>query len=220
LNPLVCIPSPRDLPEFEHFISKITKYDKYFAKYFYEIDAYNKLRDYFLTHTEYTHLVLCADDLLVTNEAFDILIKDIEEFDYPVVSGICNLTYIELNKSATTLDIPGTAITDYNFITKEQIELWRNNGEYIHQVRFNGFALCFIRRDIVERCPFRGGQGLDRQFGIDCNKENIPMYVDIRAESFHIKFRMGFGMYEKMFVREKPTQCIFTPKTIIDATKE
>ena len=176
--------------------------------------AYSLLRDYFLNHWEYTHLVLCPDDLLVTNDDFDILINDVKEFDYPVISGICNLTYLDKDreKYAASKSIPGYSIKDYVFITKAEIEEWKRNKEYIQPVKFNGFALSFIRKDVISQFCFDGNQGLDRVFGINCDNRNIPMYIDIRAECFHIKYRMGFEVYEKFFVGKEPTCCIFSSK--------
>jgi hypothetical protein len=122
INPLVCSPSPRDLPEFYHFFNKITRFDKYQVKYYYEINAYTNIRDYFLAHEEYTHLVLYPDDLLATNDDFDILIKDIEEYDYPTISGICNLTYIQMDLISACPTLPGINIEQYDFFTREQVE--------------------------------------------------------------------------------------------------
>jgi hypothetical protein len=56
--------------------------------------------------------------------------------------------------------------------------------------------LTFIRRDIVEQIPFHGDNSIDLIFAMDCEAKGIPTYVDFRAKMFHLKWRMGKGVYE------------------------
>ena len=73
INPLLCCPSPRDIREVYEALRE-TGYDRLYAKYYPEKTAYNLLRDYFLDHTEYTHLVICPDDLIIKKEHIDSLV--------------------------------------------------------------------------------------------------------------------------------------------------
>jgi hypothetical protein len=67
-------------------------------------------------------------------------------------------------------------------------------------VGFLGFGFIFIRRDIVEKVGFRGGvnneHSFDLGFAMDTLEHKIPIHVDLRANMDHLKWRMGYGVYE------------------------
>jgi hypothetical protein len=122
MRPLLGILNPRQIPEVLHLFEKIKGYDKLWIKNMNQIDAYNQLRKWFLEHKEYTHLVILLDDVLITQEEFDILRRDVEEGDYPVIGGIGNVSYLRLEEYSPCLDImPGFDEHTYKFMTKAEV---------------------------------------------------------------------------------------------------
>lgn len=189
-NPLICSPSPRDIPNFTDAISKIPC-DRFFAKYYPEPEAYKILRDFFLASTEYTHMILTPDDLIVTPKDYEILSKDIEEFDYPVLAGVCNMSYG--SKDYLTASV----LNPHRRFTPDELF----NGDTIKQVEFDGFAFSFIRRDVVEKIEFNGESRFDYDFALQCRDLGVPMHVDVRANMIHLANRIG--THENMGVGTK-----------------
>lgn len=180
-----------------HLFEKIKGYDKLWVRNMSQAMAYNQLRLWFLDHTEYTHMILLIDDVIVTQEEFNILRHDVEESDYPVIGGIGNVSYERLEEYSPCLTVmPGTEEETYKFMKKSEVEDFIKRGEYIKQVKFEGFSLTFIRRDVIEQVEFRGTNSLDLYFAMDCEEKGIPTYVDFRAKLFHLKWRAGKGLYE------------------------
>ena len=85
VKPLIFIPSVRDLPEVKEAVDKLP-YDKLWVKYMKQGQAYVTGRNFFLSHPEYTHLVINPDDLIVTEEQIEQLLSDTQIF---VISGWC-----------------------------------------------------------------------------------------------------------------------------------
>src|SRR5438105_2355903 len=92
MKPLICIPSPRDIPEFFEAAAFLPA-DKFWIKYHREADAYSKIRRFFLERSEYTHMVLLPDDLIVRAEDFTKLMGTAAVYKFDVISGICNVEY-------------------------------------------------------------------------------------------------------------------------------
>ena len=86
---LIAIPSPRDLPQFAEAVNKIPA-DKLFCKYMHEQQAYDTIRENFLTsaNEQYTHLAILPDDLIVTPYHWQQLVEDLHEYDFPVLCGV------------------------------------------------------------------------------------------------------------------------------------
>ena len=194
INPLICLPSPRDIPVVKEALDEIKDYDKLWMKYFYdELKAYELMRNYFLEHKEYTHLAIMPDDLFLDPESFYKLIEDLKKRDYPVLSGIANFncdkfeTYdidlaIDYNHSNGREHLMANEIPNREYYAKAGT----NKG--IKKVAFAGFPLTFIRRDVVEKIPFRSlGRGIDTSFCVDCLRNRVDQYVDFDARSLHLK---------------------------------
>src|SRR4249920_4150187 len=86
VNLLIVNPSPRKIKWFESKLKILnTKYDIFREKdNLDEVNAYKECRDFFLEHTEYTHMAILPDDLLVDVKHVDRLVEDLEQFDYDV----------------------------------------------------------------------------------------------------------------------------------------
>ena len=204
VRPMLGIPSPRDIPDFLTAIRYFCEAPRLWAKYYQEPSAYQNIRNYFLKHTDYTHLVICPDDLLITPQAFNVLKNDLEEEskDYPVLAGICNSKYGA--SSVACRDTLGG-----RFITDEELDEVRRDqgGSPIVKVRHEGFALSFIRRDIVEKIEFGAiyTTGIDYHFSLMCYKLKIPIHVDVRARMIHLCEQPPKGNFEYFKVgKEKP----------------
>lgn len=163
------------------------------------------MRDYFLSHKEYTHLVIATDDIVVKPEHITQLQKDLEEHDYPVLSGIMNVdlddkVFVNICQTMPTKQRKGRK---YNQYTRDTLP-----DENIFQVGFSGFPLMAIRRDIVEQFEFRGdrvwqglssdrGASYDLVFCWDCKDSNIPIFVDKRIDMLHLRTKGGLVINDK-----------------------
>ena len=70
--------SPRSNIEAVEHWNQFLPCDKIIPRFVTEFKAYKMMRDYFLKHTEYTHLVLATDDIVVHPKHIDMLIDDLE----------------------------------------------------------------------------------------------------------------------------------------------
>lgn len=176
-------------------------------RFYGEYEAYRLMRNYFLEHPDYTHLVLATDDVLVRKEHIEILQNDLESKDYPVLCGMMNVEQDEFMKYEGNLNISfELALKDrqlrhYNWIRRNELP-----NRDMFQVKFNGFALMAIRRDIIEKNEFacdgvfrlRGvisGASVDLVFCWYCHENSIPIFVDKRIDMKHLrtsgKMRVG-----------------------------
>lgn len=209
IRPLLVCPSPRDIREVYEAL-KETGHDRLYAKYYPEKTAYNLLRDWFLDHEEYTHLVICPDDLIIKKEHIDKLLDILEnKHDYPVLSGCCNVDQGE-NKDFLNLtyNLPHPKRT----VPEKNVVGWRYY-HWIHkdtkfpsdliQVPFSGFAAMFIRRDVVKRYKFTDDAAqngtpslitgaIDVMFANVCAIEGITQTVDHTVRMEHLKGKDRF----------------------------
>jgi hypothetical protein len=207
INPLLFIPSPRDIPRFAEATAKL-EIDKLWVKYHPPISSWSTASRLFTEDDrfkEYTHLVILPDDLIITNEHLEMLINDIVKKDYPVLSGTCNVDISKQNKGkyAVCLELPPIADirADYYkwMIEEDRQKLLQHNS--IHKVKHAGFPLMFIRRDIAEKIPLHLSHlkcCADLQFCWDCHDNNVPIYADLTVVGDHLKIRDG--VYEYYFV--------------------
>lgn len=199
INPLIVVPSPRNIGVVKECLD-LLPYDKLWMKEnFDEVEAYTILRNYFLEHKEYTHFVIIPDDLMVPVSAFNKLLADVKKKDYAVISGICNFNCETLG----TTDKPGSydrmLAVDANhqngtkYLLEHEIphpNHYVKSGQLsgIKRVSFSGFAVAFIRRDVIEKISFdTKGRGLDSAFSHKLLLNKIDQYIDFDAESLHLK---------------------------------
>lgn len=210
--PLLVSPSPRDIPEVLEAHRRLP-YDMLYAKYFTERNAYPLLRNYFLEHPEYTHMIICPDDLVIKPEDVDMLRQDLYENDYPILSGMCNVD-LDINKDSysITLNIPhpmrpllpkeGTRRWGWRWYAWYNDDLIKKEQELqkrvILQVWHSGFALQAIRRDVVESFGFETDAkanslehwecaGTDVMYSNSCALTGVPIYADPRIKMLHLR---------------------------------
>jgi len=200
---LHAIPSPRDNIQGVLDYQPDLPFDRFIPKFMPEVDAYHLVRDFFLSHKQYTHLAIGTDDIVVKPEHMQALAADLAEKDYPVLTGVMNvfqedhdLLNITPNGSNPS---PIWAKRIYNWINKKEMYRYTANGTNpIIQVGFSGFPVMIIRRDIVERIafesdakynpvPFPLGGSLDVQFCYSCHRMKIPIFCDTRVEMDHLR---------------------------------
>ncbi len=195
INPLIGIPSPRDIPEFKQHIDQL-KIDKLWLKYYKELDACLRMQRYFLKHPEYTHLIVIPDDLIVKQYDLTRLLVALHRHDYAVLSGICNVDNSPETKGKYNIcDLQHLPTADP--VMRQYV--WMSNRSKLvrkgqpFRVSYMGFAMVAIRRDIVERLPFRsdGHCCLDTMFCWDCAQLKIPIYVDPKINMYHMKIADG-----------------------------
>ena len=169
-------------------------------------EAYDTARTFFLEHKEYTHFVTLPDDLLATQEAIDILSADTYAYPLNPISGWCNNTAGVTNNTYTDFSftlppIQTKEFHPYNFSTIEQI---KNYTRDIIPVPFQGIALTFLPRKILEQIPFRTDIPQDLGLAHDLAKARISQYIDLRARMVHLRHPHGIlvGKRDKEIVWE------------------
>jgi hypothetical protein len=199
INPLVCCLQPRDIPEFIKAVNTQLEFvDKYWIRYHEQPAAYKAMYNFFIEHTEYSHLVILPDDLIPTREGYARLFRDLVQFDYLVISGYCNLdTKDNAHLSNISLDhLPprnpaGKTYDDYHFNTIAELEELRDKwNNRILEVKYAGFPMTIIHRYVfMQGINFRYDNGCcpDVLFGLDIADRNIPQFVDLRVKLKHLK---------------------------------
>ena len=205
INPLIFIPSPRDIAEFKKAVNKLT-FDKLWIKYYPQYEAYFAAREWFLYHKEYTHLIVLPDDLLVTQDDLDLLLIWMED---PVISGWC--PHLDTGKHANVSykvspNPPHTGTFDkFEFIPIADLP------DDIIQIKHTGFAPTVIPRDIVERIPFRTDEEccVDNCFSLDLDAQGIKQYCDTRVRTKNV-----FTTLDMIQVGKKEKDIIFETKAV------
>lgn len=201
-------PSPRKIKLFEEALKQLNDhYDIIRIKNdFDELHAYNRGRDFFLEHKEYTHMAILPDDLLVYPDDVKILEEDVNQFDFDITAGICNFAYsnkkffnhmsvVEMLKyeAAETIRRTGKFRWPGDVMTRERFQELRDKPSSTPRDRLIrcahiAFSFPIIRRDIVEQLPFTANpMGVDTAYSKQCLDNNIDMFADLRVELLHMK---------------------------------
>lgn len=201
--------SPRsNIPDVEVENTRLEKEcDVLCVRYAFEFDAYKYARDYFLEH-DYDYMILATDDIVVKPEHIRQLKEDLkirlspnnEEFrSFAVISGMMNVDQHEYNDQWGNLNIcyelglKDRRLREYNWIKRNTLP-----KDDIFKVKFAGFGLTAIRKDIVKMFPFnsdgifRGtgvafGASLDFVFCWNCHEAGVPVCVDQRIDMQHLR---------------------------------
>lgn len=211
IKPLLGVLNPRDLPEFKECVEKIN-IDRLHIKYFQpESDAYDALRKSFLKHTEYSHLIICPDDIVFDNSHIEKLISGIEQFNFPILTGYANLDLKHPDTYSVSL-YPIDIIRERRnpiLLTKQTMPTQR----YI-EVKWCGFGLTTIRRNIVEKIqfeddsrdnnrPYGSGCCVDTKFSWDALCKRIPMICDTTVKFLHLR-KDNYSLMDHFYAGIKP----------------
>ena len=210
VNFLLCCPSPRDIQEVYDALKKCP-YDRLYAKYFPELQAYNLMRDYFLSHTRYTHMVICPDDLIIEAHNVEMIRQLIDDNNYDVIAGCCNVDLgenLDLLNIAKNLPHPTRWVPERNQIGWRTYDWYHKNeaqsGEVL-PVKFSGFACQAISRWACKQLKFQddskfNGQpdfmtgAIDVMFANQCFARNPPILqmVDFGNRMKHLKLQTRY----------------------------
>ena len=187
INPLLFCPSPRNIPEVIQSWEAIP-FDKFIVKNKLEDVAYKEGKKYFLENKQYTHIVMCADDLVIYYNSFFTLLFDVLDYGYSNLAGISNIDESQMDVyCCKPLGVDPTKVSKGSFYTKENVP-----KENIFEVGFTGFTCQFIDRELMEDLTFtggcNGGKGcMDLQFTKECINLGVPQMVDQRALFYHMR---------------------------------
>jgi len=213
INPMIFIPSPRDIPDVMKWWPKMP-HDKFIVKYKNQPTAYKEGKEYFLEHEQYTHFIICPDDLEVPPAKLKILINDVKCSGYRTISGFSNIDETQLETycfQPLGLDLT----TDHPSVNKGS---WYMENEKpikpkdvdILQVGHSGFSCQVIERDLLDKVSWIGASGngwhnFDWQFSKDCHKLGVPIYVDLRVKMYHRRkeqYHQAKAVKNKAFPKE------------------
>ena len=190
-NPLIFVPSIRTIKKVWESIDKLP-YDKFIVKNHLETTAYQLGHNFFLKHDEYTHIVICPDDLVIDTVNFDMLKSDIIKHGFNNLSGVCVVDEINVDDSNVMYACVPKGADWHEWFRKVKT---RNRHQLlpktIFQAGFTGYACQFINRELAGKLSFTGAldnkkTALDRQMAIEMNELNIPMMVQPNAIFRHM----------------------------------
>ena len=195
MKPLLFMPSPRSIPDVTNSWQYLP-YDKYIVKNRLEKQAYQNGRDFFMDHDEYTHLVICPDDIIVDYDSMEILRRDVEEYEF---NNICGVGMVDEESTAfccKPLGTPfdATGVGSYYYKINDKL---RDNCEVIPneitQVGFTGFMIQWLDRELVKKLSFEGGcedgKGcMDIKMSEEMEKLEIPYIIEPHAFFTHLRF--------------------------------
>lgn len=213
MKPLLCLFQPRDIQEFFESVKQLP-YDKLWLKYIPMEEARNTARQYFLEH-EYTHFVILTDDLITTPEVLQTLEDDVKTGHFDIISGWCNgNTTFGKDDTDFSFSEPPNPPSDGTYKKYKIVSINLANAiksfQNIIPVVYQGFNPSFISRRIVEQIPFRTSEGCcsDACFALDLISKQIPQFVDLRCQSYHMKkddtewYPLQVGKKEKEIIFE------------------
>jgi len=188
---LLGVPSPFDFKLVEKH-QKHLQVDMIKPMYYEEVEAYSIIRDYFLKHSEYTHLVIACSDIVVNQAHIDQLIKDLQEKEYDVISGMMNICLEYLDVYNVTSNVVYPLAPEFMWYTESTLP-----KEDIFEVKWSGFPLMCLSRKIVEQYEFeplssiipdeRLKGSLDVVLCWKLHQDGIKIFCDKRIKLLHLK---------------------------------
>lgn len=186
---LIGVPSPRDIPEVMVNWDK-WKYDTVIVKMMPQLEAYTKLRNYFINRPDYTHFCIIPDDLVVPTEQLTDLWRMVQDKNYPILSGYCNLD--ETMPDTTNLqyqvsDTRGPPAGKGSWLEEEDLP-----DTDVFEIQFSGFPCMIIRRDVLTRVSWVGADGTNRgnfdwRFCNDVKRLGYPVTVARDFKFYHMR---------------------------------
>lgn len=184
-------PSPFDFKLVEKHQKNIRE-DIIKPRYYDELQAYKIIRDYFLSHEEYTHLVIACSDIVVNQSHFDQLKQDLYAKDYDCITGMMNicLEYLDVYNITKNVVYPPEPVFDW--YTESTLP-----KEDIFEVKWSGFPLICLARRIVERYEFESvgnfigdhstKGSLDVMLCWRFAQDGVKIFADKRIKLLHLK---------------------------------
>lgn len=194
MNPLLAIPSVRDIPDVTKWWPDIP-YDKYIVRFKLHREAYMDIKEFFSLHTKYDTLIISADDLETPPDKVKMLLDDLTSLNFETISGYCNLdegnpdTYAvqPLGACDYTKDRPNTAKGAW--YSKNEKPIFPSNTGFL-EVGFEGFCCQVITRKLFNQITLTGKNNekvgnFDWVFAQECRKLGIPLMIDTNVKLYH-----------------------------------
>jgi len=227
INPLLVYLRPKDIPIVLENLDTIPC-DKLYINYYPYPHPHRIARDYFLAHPEYTHLLICTNDLVVTKQDYDKMLENI--VNYPMLDVMCGVCNVDGDQEKDFWNIcPDLPQLDAN----RRVYHWYHKQcglkGFIFRVAFAGFPFMCIARHIVEglmRKPGRPGYDGCDLFGVDgfaadlwfCTalwELHVPIYCDSNIEMLHLRYE-----YEMQVGKKEPNCELRTGSKVLNVTEE
>lgn len=194
---LFFVPSPRDIPEFKQPVVDLLygKHDVIWFKYYPELEAYQKARNYFLNSPKkYDYLCIIPDDMAINEDGLKKLLRELENpsldmvewgGNYPVLAGICNLSYTNEDQMGKVAASMSSTLSQY-LLTFRALE---GMEDTVIKCAWIGFSCEFVHRSVLEKIDFKHypSLGIDNTFSDSLVKKRIPQYILKTARFVHYK---------------------------------
>jgi hypothetical protein len=164
-NPVVLITQPREITEVINSMKKYIKYPKVWFKGYTEPEVTKEINRY-VRNTNYSHYIICADDVIVNEQVFEEMDKYVNIFSphhetsRDIVTGWCNLDIDHID---------GSLKRDSNIAEKEitlENGIWPLTSDYefssiqnilsrkgLIQTYLSSFALSCVPRETLIGYP-------------------------------------------------------------------
>jgi len=203
-NPIVLITQPRELPEAIDSVKKYVKYPKAWFKGYTEPEVTKKINQY-VKETNYSHYIICADDVIVNSQIFEDMVKYInifsnhKETSQDILTGWCNLNIDpsdnslgwESNVAEKRLTLKNGVWPlkcDYKFSPIRDI-LSRKG---LIRTYLASFALSCVSRDVLMNyslAPYMNGQAADHRFSRRVTADGIKIWTTPKMFVKHLRER-------------------------------
>lgn len=222
-NPLIGYYHAVDLDQVKDGLNTINE-DKLQVSYFPYPYPHRIIEDYFNTHLEYTHLIMIPNDLVYDDKSFQKTKEAIEKYDYPILSGLCNVDLKEHKDSWNVcFKLPELSYLNrrYRWLAEStRKELLNRNSRFV-KVMFAGYPAICIKRNVIEsvRLNFlndtiktnelpiwesKGGFANDLIFCHNVNDKNIEIICDLENTLLHFRYegqsQIGIKPYKVKFI--------------------
>lgn len=212
INPLGVTMGIRDFKPCQYWISQTNCIDRLEIRNYMHDEAHKIARDYFLANPQYSHFLYMCEDGLYTPDHIKLLMTDVEEEDYPIISGWSNVDWASQQGNISFRDMKNLVVRGREVYQHPKITdlVLGKHGFPIVKVWFMGTTLAMIKREVVEKLSFgaysfmderyvqmmfgvrrRFGSMQDFQLCLECAKLGIPIHVDLRVFCAHMVQPIG-----------------------------
>jgi len=220
-NPCLLIMNPRLLTDALESIKKSVDIPIIYFRAFWEprvLEAINR----YIKQTNYTHYIICADDVIVTKQAVSCVLDHVEDVEYDVFTGWSNMHFEadgSFSRQSTVcfhrlplLKEPewGPKREDYPpWVTMETMNLLAKEPI---KTAYANFALTGMTREMWLKYPPKThprGNASDHQLSWRLQKDGIDVWT--HPDAFITHLRRGWTpLLEKLLVGNQPPQIIET----------
>jgi len=201
-KPLMVVMGIRWIPLCKYWINEITFSDKLIIDGFPHHEAHKIARDYFLSHEEYTNLLIYGEDALFTPIQVLQLLSDYDKYKFDVISGYTNVNFNMSLSNVGMADLRKINVVDYKqYKLLDMMELMNfNDNDYFLKCFYVGLPLTLISRKVMEKVSFepyrfitqkignvsvKNGIMQDVKFAIECAENGFSIFIDRRLFGLH-----------------------------------